>query len=466
MKSVAYFDGFLADVVNLNDTRIDLLDGSFEAIKRFLRSTDYGAKIASFYRHGSWAHRTIIRPVEGSAFDADVIMFVRPVDGWTAADYLNDLARVFRESSIYEGKYRRFSHCVTIEYAGERKMDIAPCVVDRAEEGAFEVCNRVTNQFQRTEPERYTTWLSDKNSQSGRNSLRKVTRLLKYLRDIKATFTCPSFLLTTLLGMQVRDGDKDGIDFADLPTALRTMTGRLDDWLQARAVVPNVFNPVLPAEDQAVGWTDIQYANFRAQVNRYRAWIDDAYAEVDSSKSLAKWRKVFGDEFGYVRRSAGAVVAVHPAGDDVDILRKRGLSAVSPMVLAPTWRNAPLWRASVVPQIVATRARLVSFSHGRTMPIRSGMPVEAGQWIEFWSLVGGHLPSLDYETHWRITNTGSVAAEKKQLRGEFNASDIGAPHHRREHLEYRGIHMAEAFVVRRSDQLLIGHSKPFYVVIE
>lgn len=469
MKSVSYFDGFLVDVVNLNDTRIELLDNSFEAIKKFLRGAGYGAKIVSFYRHGSWAHRTIIRPIEGNPFDADVIMFVKAVEGWSAADYLDDLARVFRESPIYKEKYRRYSHCVTIEYAGERKMDVAPCVVDRKDDGTFEVCNRFTDEFQPTEPERYTSWLSSKNTQSGRNSLRKVTRLLKYLRDIKTTFTCPSFLLTTLLGMQVRDGDKDGDHFTDLPTALRTMVGRLDDWLQERASVPSVFNPVLSTENQASAWTSGQYENFRAQINRYRTWIDEAYTEVDEAQSLVKWRKVFGEDFGYARKSTASLVeATSPSnfGDDVDILRKRGFSALDQLVIAPSWRSAPRWRVSVVPQTVAVHARLVSFNFGRTMPVRSGTALEPGQWIEFRSMVGGLPPSAEYETHWRITNTGPEATAKKQLRGSFNASDAGSPHRRQEHLEYRGIHMAEAFVVRRSDQLLIGQSKPFYVVIE
>lgn len=63
MKHVATFNDFLVDTVNLNDTRLDQLDDSFEAIKRFIRSSDYVPKRLSFYKHGSWAHRTIIKPV-------------------------------------------------------------------------------------------------------------------------------------------------------------------------------------------------------------------------------------------------------------------------------------------------------------------------------------------------------------------------------------------------------------------
>ena len=467
MKLVASFDAFLSDVVNLNDTRIDQLDGSFEAIKSFIRASEYSPKIVSFFKHGSWAHKTIIKPLEGNPFDADVILFVSPVADWAAADYINELARIFRSSATYKDKVRTYSHCVTIEYAGDRKMDIAPCVVDRDAEDTYEVCNRVSNVFQRTEPEKYTTWLTDKNSSSGRNSLRKVTRLLKYLRDIKTTFTCPSFLLTTLLGMQVRDGDKDGTEFSDLPTALRTLAGRLDDWLQKRENVPVVPNPVLSSENQAGGWTDTQYANFRNQVHRYRGWIDDAYDEADAGKSLTKWQRILGEDFGKVRKSVATVeshVSAVQVFDEVDLVRKKGLHALDPLVLAPSWRNAPPWQPLFINQRVTIRAKIVTFTQGRAMPVTSGMAVEPEQTIEFLSLLNGLAPGPEYITEWRITNTGEVARRKRQLRGEFNRSDSG--HSRQEQLSYRGVHLAEAFIIRASDNRLVGYSEPFYVVIE
>ncbi|WP_313928327.1 hypothetical protein [Pseudoxanthomonas sp.] len=467
MKLVASFDAFLSDVVNLNDTRIDQLDSSFEAIKSFIRASEYSPKIVSFFKHGSWAHKTIIKPVEGNPFDADVILFVKPVVDWEAVDYINELARIFRSSPTYKDKVRTYSHCVTIEYAGDRKMDIAPCVVDRDAEDTYEVCNRISNKFQRTEPEKYTTWLIDKNGSSGKNSLRKVTRLFKYLRDIKRTFTCPSFLLTTLIGLQIRDGDKDGTEFSDLPTALKTLAGRLDDWLQARADVPVVSNPVLSSEDQASGWTEVQYTNFRDYIHRYRGWIDDAYGEADAGESVTKWQKVFGDDFGKVRKSIATVEARVPAVssvDEVDLVRKKGLRALDPLVLAPSWRVAPPWQPLYVGQKVTIRAKLVAFAEGRAMPVTSGMAVEPEQTIQFWSLLSGLAPGPEYITKWRITNTGAVARRERQLRGEFNLSD--SEHTRQEQLSYRGVHQAEAFIIRASDQRLVGFSEPFYVVIE
>lgn len=64
-------------------------------------------------------------------------------------------------------------------------------------------------------------------------------------------------------------GDKDSEAFADTPTALKTMFGRLDDWLRLRPTKPAVTNPFLPSENFADGWTDEQYENFRNKINSF-----------------------------------------------------------------------------------------------------------------------------------------------------------------------------------------------------
>lgn len=470
MKHVNSFNEFLKDVVNINGARLRNLDDSFEAIKKFLRSSSYTPKTSSYFPHGSWAHQTIIRPVEGRPFDADIIAFVQPVEGWEACDYVDELMKAFEESGVYKDKVRRFSHCVTIEYVNDRKMDVAPCVLGRTHDGSVEVCNRVTNSFETSAPEEYTKWIKERNSDSGSNHLRKVTRLLKYLRDIKTTFTCASFLFTTLLGMQIRSGDKDSGEFKDLPSALKAIIGRLDAWLQARPLRPAVLNPVLSSEDQAAAWTDVQYENFRTQIHRYRSWIDEACDEEDHAESLEKWRRVFGEEFGKVRSTrdeahVGVEHALLSTGDDVDIVRERGLVALSSEVLAPTWRQAPTWAATNLQMGVVIQAWLAPFKNGRLMKrVANGEAVESDQHIRFSSHLVGGANMDSYRTEWRVTNTGPFASRRNSLRGGF---ELSKPNHTRwEQLSYRGVHMVEAFLIRKADQVQVGVSKPFYVVIE
>jgi len=482
VKLESHFKDFLANTVNLNATRVTLLEDSVESIKTAVRGFAWKPRIKSFAAHGSWAHQTIIKPVEGAAFDADLLVYVDPVEGWDARSYIDELYRCFKEHGTYTDKVRRYSHCVTIEYANERKIDVAPCVANRGGLARYEVCDRVNNRFDVSEPKTYTVWLIERNTWSGSNSFRKVTRLLKYLRDIKGTFTCPSFLLTTLLGERITSADKGAAELADIPTALKTVVGRLDDWLQARPSRPEVRNPVLWTEVISGSWDDTKYANFRERVHTYREWIDDAYDEADREESIGKWRRVFGDDFAKAvvldeasKVSAKAEVlaksifgdAAAVGRDLVELVKRLGARALPRGFNHLSHMQRPIWRTASQPSFsVAVMATLHAGKNGsRLGEARSLEPLPKSRWLRFVAVAGNGIPlGRDFDVRWRVTNTDREAAAVGCLRGGFERSDDGAS--RWEQLSYRGVHMVEAFVIRKRDNLLVAVSPPFYVTIE
>jgi hypothetical protein len=481
LKLVNAFTDFLRETVNLNQTRIGYLNENIEALQNFVRQCDWEPKVRRFEEQGSWAHDTIIKPVDGGEFDADLLVFVDPVDGWSAADYVAKLGKAFADSKTYGDKVKTWNYCVTITYAGERKVDIAPCVVGRLSEGSLEVCNRSADAFERSEPIEYTTWLKERNTYSGSNSFRKVTRLLKYLRDIKQTFSCPSVLLTTLLGYQINWFDKDTDPFADTPTTLRTVMGRLDDSLQAQVAKPRVENPKLSCENFADAWTDAQYSNFRNFVHKYREWIDEAYDIEGRPESIKAWRRVFGDDFAKgeevrvakslpegmaTARSLLMTSAAHLDGL-VDVVRNFGLAALPADFNRPPHMRPPPWRqAATISSNVSVSARWQSARNAaQSRPVRAGeiLPARGGLWFDVRVNSMEPVPQ-GYSVKWRITNTGAVALALKAGRGDFYSPTTGS--RRWESLEYRGVHIAEAFIIRMSDDLLVGQSPPFNVVIE
>lgn len=483
MKLVDHFTTFLTDTVNINLTRLDQLDASAEALKRVIRESDWGPRIREFVPQGSWAHKTIIKPIEGNPFDADLLVFVEEIEGWSAKAYITTLKSIFESHNTYKDRVRRFSHCVTIEYAGERKIDIAPCVVNRGGTARFEVCNHTTDTFEQTEPKLYSTWLIERDAWAGGNGLRKATMLLKYLRDIKTTFTCKSILLTTLLGMQIGPLDRyNEVEFGDVPTSLKTLVNRLDNWLQLRPTKPIVTNPVLASETLSNLWTEEQYANFRNKFHAYREWVDDAYAEADRDESIGKWRRVFGDDFAkgvsiekaakvsdearsFVRESlhiAGAIV-----DDLVALVSRFGLQVLPPSFNSLPHKQRPKWKPLPNPLFqVVPSATLHTEKEGTLVSVvQSGTgPLQKGRWLNFSvRTCAGTRLSADFEVHWRITNTDAAAAAANHLRGGFERANDGMFHW--EALEYRGVHTAEAFVVRKRDNALVAQSEPFYVVI-
>src|SRR6187402_1568718 len=114
MKLTDHFTTFLSDTVNLNATRLKRLETNVGALKTVIRDSDWRPKVVTFEEQGSWAHETIIKPVEGKAFDADLLVIVKPVEGWDAKEYLSTLRKLFADNVIYKDKVKRYSHCVTI----------------------------------------------------------------------------------------------------------------------------------------------------------------------------------------------------------------------------------------------------------------------------------------------------------------------------------------------------------------
>jgi len=197
MKLSEHFDSFLEDVVNLNQTRIDRLEGHVKAIQEFLQNSGYGAEIIRFSPQGSWAHKTIIKPLSGKEFDADLVMFVDRDEEWLPKNYVNNLYDIFKGSDRYKDKVSRGTRCVALDYAGDFHLDVVPCIVDGYYGLTFHVCNRNSDEFEPTAPEAYSAWLSERNKWTGNDMLQHSIRLLKYLRDIKTRFSVKSILLTT-----------------------------------------------------------------------------------------------------------------------------------------------------------------------------------------------------------------------------------------------------------------------------
>jgi hypothetical protein len=375
----------------------------------------------------------------------------------------------------------RSSHCVTISYANDKKIDVAPCLTNRT--NALEVCNRTADQFEQTEPKQYTEWLVEKNGYSGSNSFRKVTRLVKYLRDIKESFTCSSVLLTTLLGHCIESTDKNSADFADTPTALKTVFGRLDALLQRFPNRPRVPNPSLPSENFANAWkTEEQYTNFRNNIHRYRQWVDDAYAEDDRKDSIAKWRKLFGDDFASkvvldegrsVSRNAVALVkstmqeAATFTGDLVDLIKRFGARVLPTGFNKQSHMQAPMWPRAAQQMTVNVRANLCQRKKGTQIrPVNSLDPVPPGPWLHFRASnsMGAPFDPSIFRVEWRVTNTDEAAAREKALRGKFEKPE--SDNTRWEELKYRGVHLVEAFVIRKRDEVQMGQSEAFRVMIE
>ena len=291
MNRTQDFNDFMSDHVNLNPSRYERLNTSTNAMSEYLSQHLPGFQKTE--RQGSYALRTIIRPVDDHEYDADMLVFVEHNPNKTPGVYIDEVYRCLKENGNYSDKVTRKERCVRINYAGDFHLDVVPCLTYQGDQF---ICNRLTNQFEPTDGTGFRDWFNKKNQETNGN-LKLVTRLLKYLRDHKETFTAPSVLLTTLIGNAVNNGEGDA-NFRTVPDALLTVTNRIDQFLQSNRFMPKIVNPALPSESFTRHWDRTKYLHFRDMFNRYTQRINEAYRQTDPEKSVAQWRQLFGDRFG------------------------------------------------------------------------------------------------------------------------------------------------------------------------
>ena len=299
-RRVNDFSKFMREHVNLNPSRYERLKRSDKAVSEYLSQNLVGFRKTE--RQGSYALGTTIRPVKDTdEYDVDRLVYVEYDNSKDPKDYIDDVYQCLKDNGNYADKVQKNTRCVTVNYAGKFKIDVVPCITYN---GNQFICNRKTNEYEVTDGTGFRDWFNEKNGITNGN-LKLVTRLLKYLRDHKKTFTAPSVLLTTLIGNTVDDREDDG-QFKTLPDALQTVISRIDDFLRSRPIMPEIRNPALPSETFTRHWDQAKYSHFRDMVSSYANRIKESYCDDDEESSIRKWRGLFGDGFGSLSAAAGA----------------------------------------------------------------------------------------------------------------------------------------------------------------
>ena len=235
---------------------------------------------------------------------------MNPNPNWQPKDYVDAIYNALKQNHNYADKLRLKTRCVTIDYAGDFHLDVVPRVTSQ---GRHYVCNRVENKFEPTDGTGYRDWFNEKNRITGGN-LKRVVRLLKYLRDHKNNYTAKSILLTTLAGITIRPSDEGTEAVSTVSDTLVTVLTRMDNILQQHPYMPEVKNPALATENFNRHWDQAKYANFRARVNSHAQTAKKAKADPSTEASINSWKKLFGDSFGRGSTGGGASSSPRASG--------------------------------------------------------------------------------------------------------------------------------------------------------
>lgn len=293
MKNNEEFRQFQRDQVRLNKTRRKQLGEHMTALHNYLSENHPG--FIRTERQGSHALRTIIRPTTDDAkADADIMVMVRYVSK-DYHTYVPDIARTLEANPHYQGKITVKNRCVTVRYSEPSKLevDLVPCVES---EGKFYVCPRDGAGLEETDGTGYREWFNEKNSITSGN-LKRAVRALKYARDHRKRFNCPSIVLTTLAAQTITSEDRGTEAVSTHADIMSTVLERMSARLDKMPYPPSVKNPALASESFDPQWSMAQYDRFRATIRTMAKDAKAALLEKDPAKSIAKWQKVCGEKF-------------------------------------------------------------------------------------------------------------------------------------------------------------------------
>lgn len=298
MELTKHFDNLLTDTINLPKWRLEQLPERVETLYGKLRLSDsVGQLVTGKTPQGSWAHRTIIKPLPGLEYDADVLIHMKENESWdtTKAKYLDVIDRAL-ESAGYAHRQAK-TRCVRVSYANECHVDLVPYVLTS---DGYHIVNAETGEWEDTNPEGFTAWMRERDDITNGN-FRKVVRIMKFLRDHRASFTdVPSIILTTMMGNRISHDAEYGDPraYQNVPKTLVTVVDALDVWLQDNPLRPSIEDPSSPGTTFDHRWKRPEtYSQLRKSVNVVAAEMRGALTATDYEESLARWQGIFGDGF-------------------------------------------------------------------------------------------------------------------------------------------------------------------------
>jgi len=298
-----HFAGLLQHVVNINPYRLRQLEARAAALSGYLREeSGLTSVVRGFVRQGSWAHRTIIKPLPGQEFDADLLVKMNRQRSWSMdpRQYLLAVHEALDRSGRYRDRITLKTRCVRVSYAGQCHVDLVPYLHEYGWFDRHLIVNRKENRFEEVNPAGFSEWMLGRDRVAHGN-LRTTLRLLKYMRDHKGTFDVPSVILTVLVGDRVSRFRAFFDRYCDLPTAFTSLVKTTDGWLQDRPDLPRLPDPSCPSVSFEHRLDQPTYAKFRDQFHGYAAKIADAYEATRRTGSIELWQEIFGGGFAPAR---------------------------------------------------------------------------------------------------------------------------------------------------------------------
>ncbi|WP_413624561.1 nucleotidyltransferase [Luteibacter sp. Lutesp34] len=333
----------LTDQLDISDADYDRAKRAYESVAEVVTDSAHPALTgAVIFPQGSFATRTVIRPVDRNDGELDVDLACR-LDSDTARMLPTTAMTLVGTQLLTHGRYRdkvqAKTRCWRIQYENAFHLDICPLV--RATNGSADaIPDRKSNAWVTTDPQGYAAWFNglanrlalaergmhmalDTRAEvapfptdvRGKGWLRRTVQLLKRNRDQWAAgqaagqgdFAPISIILTTLAARVIERHLTRGTQFTSAYDVVRTIVDELPQEIDVRIVngslEPWVLSPVAE-ENFANRW--VQDPRWHAGFTAWHASLKATLPTLVAAEGLDTIGRILADAFGS-RAASGAI---------------------------------------------------------------------------------------------------------------------------------------------------------------
>jgi hypothetical protein len=412
------------------------------------------------YPQGSFRLGTPIRPLfANDEFDVDLVCRLNiKKESTTQKDLKALVGDRLKADEDLKAILKERRRCWQLIYGRRFHLDVLPAIPDLERPGtSILLTDKDLVRWQFSDPIAYAAWfyarmgpqltqlreaLAKAASASieeipewrVRTPLQRAVQLLKRHRDLRFA-TDPdsrpaSIIITTLAARAYRQQPQTYEALLqivrDMPAFIENRDGK---WW--------VANPVHPRENFADKWNETP-----KKKDAFIDWLKIAEADLVA----------MADRNG----AAAPDIATRKFG-----LGSGNLTALKPLSNVPAVGNSSHkaqmpWREAVSGKCSVSAAVHPALKKGRKLWDLRPKGVPKGVALKFTADTNIAAP---YDVYWQVVNTGTEAAGKGQLRGEFSETQKGRVHW--ETTAYAGTHWVEAFIVKNG--ICVARSGPQYV---
>ncbi|MFO0840894.1 MAG: hypothetical protein U0797_00660 [Gemmataceae bacterium] len=297
MSTKSQFDNLLVDI-EPSTTTVNRAVAAHTGLRKCLADhATYSGVQAGTFLAGSYKRNTSIRPrtVDGVLSKPDIDIIVKTTYGLDddPGAVLKELRKALGDEYELDDKPHQRSVGVLTEYV---EMDVVPIIAPYGDAGPFYLPDKAAKKWQKTDPNRHTTWSTDVNKAAGER-FKPLVKLTKWWRrESPNRFKRPKgFVLECIVAECMNRSEKRYPEL--FVSTLEAMVTRYDYTVNVLKRLPHITDPGVPGSSVA---SQLPLEAFQAFVAKARSHAEigrAALADSDPERALRKWREIFGDRF-------------------------------------------------------------------------------------------------------------------------------------------------------------------------